>query len=189
MITLSRANLLVLDEPTNHLDVESIEALEDAIEEYEGTVIVVSHDRAFLRELATAVWAIRDGLLEDFRGTFVEWEDEVARRARAASAAAAEGARTRTPRAAVRRADSTALAGVADRRAARRAVEAAEQAVAAAEVAVQGIEAKLADPALYDGTGEGARRAGELTRELQAARGAHDAALAAWAEAVERIEP
>ena len=61
LLTLSRANLLVLDEPTNHLDVESIEAIEDAIDGYDGTVLIVSHDRAVLRGLATRVWEIRDG--------------------------------------------------------------------------------------------------------------------------------
>jgi ABC-type nitrate/sulfonate/bicarbonate transport system ATPase subunit len=55
MLMLTHANLLVLDEPTNHLDVETIEVLEDAIEGYEGTVILVSHDRAMLRALATKV--------------------------------------------------------------------------------------------------------------------------------------
>src|SRR6185436_5735232 len=74
LLTLGHANLLVLDEPTNHLDVESIEALEDAIEEYEGTVLLVSHDRAFLRELATRVWAFDGDRVEDFGGPFVEWE-------------------------------------------------------------------------------------------------------------------
>ena len=57
LMTLSRANLLVLDEPTNHLDVENIEVLEDALDESEGTVLLVSHDRAFLREVATRVWS------------------------------------------------------------------------------------------------------------------------------------
>jgi ATP-binding cassette subfamily F protein 3 len=186
MITLSRANLLVLDEPTNHLDVESIEALEDAIEEYEGTVILVSHDRAFLRELATHVWSIEGGALRDFRGPFVDWEADVERRARAASeAAAVEAARVRT---AAQLAQRRAPAGDAGRRNAQRAVESAEHEVTAAEVRVQELESALADPALYDGTGDGARRAGDITRELHAARAAHDAALAAWAEALERLE-
>ncbi|MEP6832295.1 MAG: ABC-F family ATP-binding cassette domain-containing protein [Gemmatimonas sp.] len=74
VLTLESANLLVLDEPTNHLDVESIEALEDAIESYEGSVLIVSHDRAVLRGLATTVWEIRNQHLQQFDGSFVEWE-------------------------------------------------------------------------------------------------------------------
>ena len=74
MITLSDANLLVLDEPTNHLDVEGIEALQDAIDEFAGTVLLVSHDRQFLRELATRVWTFEDEEIEDYPGTFTEWE-------------------------------------------------------------------------------------------------------------------
>jgi ATP-binding cassette subfamily F protein 3 len=74
LMTLARANLLILDEPTNHLDVENIEALEDALDEYEGSVLLVSHDRAFLREVATRVWSFEGTRLEDFDGPFVEWE-------------------------------------------------------------------------------------------------------------------
>jgi ATP-binding cassette subfamily F protein 3 len=81
LMTLQRANLLVLDEPTNHLDVENIEVLEDALDEYEGTVLLVSHDRAFLREVATRVWAFDGVRLTDFDGPFVEWEEDRARRA------------------------------------------------------------------------------------------------------------
>ena len=80
-MTLSRANLLVLDEPTNHLDVENIEVLEDALDEYEGTVLLVSHDRAFLREVATRVWSFDGTRLTDFDGPFTEWEEDRARRA------------------------------------------------------------------------------------------------------------
>ncbi len=82
LMTLSRANLLILDEPTNHLDVENIEALEDALEDYDGSVLLVSHDRAFLREVATRVWFFDGTRLVDFDGPFVEWEEDRARRAR-----------------------------------------------------------------------------------------------------------
>ena len=81
LMTLARANLLVLDEPTNHLDVENIEVLEDALDEYEGTVLLVSHDRAFLREVATRVWSFEGTRLTDFDGPFIEWEEDRARRA------------------------------------------------------------------------------------------------------------
>lgn len=79
LITLSGANLLVLDEPTNHLDVENIEVLEDALDEYEGTVLLVSHDRAFLREVATRVWWFDGTRLVDYDGSFSEWEADRAR--------------------------------------------------------------------------------------------------------------
>jgi len=81
LITLTGANLLVLDEPTNHLDVENIEVLEDALDEYEGTVLLVSHDRAFLRQVATRVWWFDGTRLVDFDGPFTEWEADRARRA------------------------------------------------------------------------------------------------------------
>jgi ATP-binding cassette subfamily F protein 3 len=81
MMTLSRANLLILDEPTNHLDVENIEALEDALSDFEGTVLLVSHDRAFLREVATRVWSWDGTRLVDFDGPFTEWEEHRARKA------------------------------------------------------------------------------------------------------------
>jgi len=80
LMTLARANLLILDEPTNHLDVENIEVLEDALDEYEGSVLLVSHDRAFLREVATRVWSFAGTQLTDFDGPFVEWEEYRARR-------------------------------------------------------------------------------------------------------------
>jgi ATP-binding cassette subfamily F protein 3 len=84
LMTLSGANLLVLDEPTNHLDVENIEVLEDALEEYEGTVLIVSHDRAFLREVATRVWWFDGPKLKDFDGPFADWEETVERKRLAA---------------------------------------------------------------------------------------------------------
>ncbi len=67
-LTLAQANVLVLDEPTNHLDVEMIEALEAALAAFEGTVLLVSHDRRFLDALANRVWEVDDGRFLTYEG-------------------------------------------------------------------------------------------------------------------------
>ena len=72
-VVVSGANFLVLDEPTNHLDIESREALEDALTEYSGTVLLVSHDRALIEALATRTIAIEDGRLRLREGAFGEY--------------------------------------------------------------------------------------------------------------------
>ena len=68
-------NVLVLDEPTNHLDMEAIESLNLALENYEGTLIFVSHDREFVSSLADRIIEIKDQTLTDFRGSFDEYLD------------------------------------------------------------------------------------------------------------------
>ncbi len=70
---MSDTNVLVMDEPTNHLDMESIEALNLALENYEGTLIFVSHDREFVSSLATQIIDIRDQKLFSFQGTYEEY--------------------------------------------------------------------------------------------------------------------
>ena len=90
MMMLEGANLLVFDEPTNHLDVESIEVLEDALADYGGTVLLVSHDRALLRALVDRVWVLHDRHITDFPGSFEEWEAASRERAHAAAVTAAE---------------------------------------------------------------------------------------------------
>ena len=72
-LMVQKPNVLVLDEPSNHLDLESIEALVEALEEYKGTLIFVSHDRWFVDKLATRVIEIRPDGLNDFAGTFREY--------------------------------------------------------------------------------------------------------------------
>jgi ATP-binding cassette subfamily F protein 3 len=71
----SRANVLILDEPTNHLDVASREALEDALSEYAGTIIVISHDRYFLDRVATEILYVAGGKAEPFDGSYSEWHE------------------------------------------------------------------------------------------------------------------
>ena len=192
MLMLSRANLLILDEPTNHLDVESIEALEDAVERYEGTVLLVSHDRALLRALCTKVWVLHDRHITSFDGTFDEWEALSAERAHAATVQAQEEEalrRVREKQRTQRRPDT----GQRDQgrdpgalRQARRAVEAAERRVAEREQRVSEITATLEDPALYV-TPNGSRDSARLGKELDSARAALDQALAEWAAAEEAV--
>lgn len=75
LLALERANVLLLDEPTNHLDLPSQETLQDVIAHFPGTVLLVSHDRYLIRQLATHVWAIADGALHVFEGyqAYAEW--------------------------------------------------------------------------------------------------------------------
>jgi ATP-binding cassette subfamily F protein 3 len=192
LIALSGANLLILDEPTNHLDVESIEAIEDALEDYEGTTIIVSHDRAFLRELATRVWAFDGTRIEDYPGTFVEWELHAATRAVRRQKEASALAATERERERGRRSADPARDGKkkedAERRTRQREVEALEQAVQEAESRIAGIEHDLAEPTLYDSGAIGARRATELTLELDKARKVRDQALARWTELASTLE-
>jgi len=72
-LMMSDANVLILDEPTNHLDMESIEALNQALIKYDGTVIFVSHDREFVSSLATRVIEIKDQTIVDFQGSYDEY--------------------------------------------------------------------------------------------------------------------
>src|ERR1700733_4413538 len=71
----SKANFLMLDEPTNHLDIHSVELLIDALKRYEGTLILVSHDRYFVSKTANTIWEIDDNKIREFKGGYDEWAD------------------------------------------------------------------------------------------------------------------
>jgi ATPase subunit of ABC transporter with duplicated ATPase domains len=73
-LMLQKPNFLVLDEPTNHLDLESINALNFALQKYEGTVLLVTHDHDVIDEVATRIWHFQgDGQIEDFKGPYEEY--------------------------------------------------------------------------------------------------------------------
>ena len=91
MLMDAKINLLILDEPTNHLDIQSREWIEEAVEEYEGNLLFVSHDRYFIDRFATRIWMLEDGHITDFRGTYQEYQAARQRqRQLAASAPAAQ---------------------------------------------------------------------------------------------------
>ncbi len=72
-IMLQKPNLLILDEPTNHLDLESINALNVALQKFEGTVLLVTHDQDLIEEVGTRVWHFDHGAITDFKGTYEEY--------------------------------------------------------------------------------------------------------------------
>lgn len=79
---VSKANFLLLDEPTNHLDMHSVELLAEALNKYEGSYILVSHDRYFISKTANKIWEIVDHQIKEFKGTYQEWVDWNERMAR-----------------------------------------------------------------------------------------------------------
>ena len=70
---VSKANFLLLDEPTNHLDMHSVELLADALNKYQGSYILVSHDRYFISKTANKIWEIVDYKIKEFKGNYDEW--------------------------------------------------------------------------------------------------------------------
>ncbi len=191
MLMLSRANLLVLDEPTNHLDVETIEVLEDAIEGYEGTVILVSHDRAMLRALASKVWVLHERHITEFDGSFAEWEVVSEERAHAASVRASEEV-------ALRRVDEKKRTSRRDERPnqedprkalklARQRADKAEREVDELEGEVSRLVTTLDDPELYTRP-NGVQQAHKLGTELEKVRTRLDRALALWEKETASLE-
>nr|WP_295933543.1 ABC-F family ATP-binding cassette domain-containing protein [uncultured Dyadobacter sp.] len=73
-VLLSQANFLLLDEPTNHLDMQSVNILIQALQQYEGSYIVVSHDRYFVENIANKIWYIEDHEIKEYPGTYEEYE-------------------------------------------------------------------------------------------------------------------
>ena len=85
---ISKANFLLLDEPSNHLDMHSVELLIEALNKYEGSYILVSHDRYFVSKTANKIWEIVDEQIKEFKGTYteyLEWKERMAKRAEAAT--------------------------------------------------------------------------------------------------------
>jgi ATP-binding cassette subfamily F protein 3 len=74
LIMLTGANFLLLDEPTNNLDIRSAEVLEDSINDFEGTVLVISHDRYFLDRVATRIIELEAGELTEYAGSYSDYQ-------------------------------------------------------------------------------------------------------------------
>jgi ATP-binding cassette subfamily F protein 3 len=172
LLVRQRPNLLLLDEPTNHLDIEMREALTEALQDYEGALIVVAHDRHLLRATADELWLIADGALTAFEGDLDDYRDWV--RSRRAVEAAGEGyTEATTPdRKAQKRAEATErqrLAGL--RRPLQREIAEIETEMQTLDAERRDLEAWLASADAYaEGNKEqllaALERRGDLTWQL-----------------------
>ncbi len=153
---LSEANFLLLDEPTNHLDMISVNILIQALQQYEGTYVIVSHDRFFVSEVATKIWYIEDEQIKEYPGTYdeyVTWQEE-----REANRKDSSSAKTEKP-AEVKPAKPQPSASDAERKQAQQKlkkvqqqVEELEKKVSTLELKKAEIESQLADPKIYGDT-------------------------------------
>lgn len=177
-LSVERPNVLVLDEPTNHLDLESIEALVEALQDYEGTLVLVSHDRWFVSRLATRIVEIEASGIRDYPGTYEEYvhacgddhldADQVVLRAKVEKKREAEAARDHLSPAERRRlAKSRQVRGAGDS-AARKELQSRQSALMVAietsEARVQEIDELFCDPGYYE------RTPPEKVRELEEER-------------------
>jgi ABC transport system ATP-binding/permease protein len=174
------ANVIVLDEPTNDLDAETLELLEDRLVQFQGTVLVVSHDRAFLNNVVTSTIAFEDGTLKEYVGGYDDWQRQRAERAREAEAAKAAEAATRA---------GSRPAATTQTKAKRRLSYKEQQELAALPAVIERLEtqiaelhAEMAEPDFY-------RRPGDQIAERQALVQKLDAELATAYGRWEILEP
>ncbi|MBE1162822.1 ribosomal protection-like ABC-F family protein [Dyella acidiphila] len=182
LIAWDKPNLLLLDEPTNHLDLDMREALADALADFDGALVLVSHDRHLLGMVCDSFWRVADGKVEPFDGDL----DDYARWLRARSGAPKKTAET----------DAKPLESAADRRraaaaqrenekATRQRVKKIETRVAAIEVDLTALEQKLADPQTYNGPTAELMKLGQRQSELRKEK---ETLEAEWLELYELLE-
>jgi ATP-binding cassette subfamily F protein 3 len=190
-LLLVPANLLVMDEPTNHLDLDSSEALIEALQAYQGTLLFVSHNRSFLNGLATVIWEVKDGGVLPFPGDLDDWlyhqrqlEDVAA--AEAELGAGARPDETAGPRPADRRRAEAEARNARSRRERplRDEIARLEARIAEREAEEREATTALADPALY----QDFARARPFIERQAAARKELERLYADWESAQRRLE-
>jgi len=174
ILVQSGANVLILDEPTNHLDIESREALEDALSEFPGSLLLVSHDRALLDAVGTRTIAVEDGTLRSYLGG---WADYLAhRREREEAEQAAKAAAKRAPsNGGGKKAEKPARKPAQSKNAAKRQAQ-LEREIERAEAELKALEEELSDPAAW-ASPSGAERS---TKRHNAAKQRVAELLAEW---------
>ena len=155
LLSLEQGNVLLCDEPTNHLDIPAREALEQALEAFSGTLLVVSHDRYLLRRLCTRIWWLDQGQVRDLSGGYVAYEATLAGEAELAAAprVRTEAVPVRAAGAPPPQARGRTPASVRKRQERAASVEVR---IAEREAELAGLGERLADPGLYQAGQEAA---------------------------------
>lgn len=178
---ISEANFLLLDEPTNHLDIQSVNILIQALQQYQGTFVVVSHDRFFVSEIANKIWYIENHEIKEYPGTYDEyniWMEE--RRAAGlipAASATADKTSTNTAKPAAKAEPAPAAVPQNNKK----QIQAAEDKVTTLEQEKAKLEAQLADPAFH---ADGAKMK-QLQDQLRRCSADLETAMAYWEELLE----
>jgi ATP-binding cassette subfamily F protein 3 len=177
LVAMDAPHMLILDEPTNHLDIDSRRALLDALNDYEGAVILITHDRSLMELVADRLWLAADGTVKPFDGDMDEYARFVLDRAKQAvkpTQVAREPAKAE-PAAAPKK--SVAIEPL------KRKIEAAEQVVTRQTRQIAELDAQLADPQLY----KNPTKVAELTKRRDNAKAKLDEAEAAWMGLAEEL--
>ena len=198
-LLLSPVNLLVLDEPTNHLDIHSKDVLLTALRDFGGTVIFVSHDRAFIEQLATRVLELKPGLFKNYPGNYEFYMEQLAKNAEGTVVEPVEttAAGSKTSSSAVVSTSSTTVSTAAagqlsweeqkrldaERRKAEKEVSRLEEKITELEEKKSELENKLADPAVYS-NGEKAKA---VQREIEELAAQIEETTAVWEAAAEKL--
>jgi ATP-binding cassette subfamily F protein 3 len=177
MVAMEAPHLLILDEPTNHLDIDSRQALTEALNDYEGAVILITHDRSLMEMVADRLWLVSEGTVKAFDGDMDDYARFVLDRARTANRAPKKPAAPigQPPAPPPARAATAPL---------KRKLEAAEAVLARETGLMAEIEAAMADPAIY---ADPAKLA-EVNQRHARLKGRLAEAEAAWMAAAETYE-
>ena len=178
-LMLRKDNLLLLDEPTNHLDMDSREVLEDALEDFDGTLLTVSHDRYFINRVANRVVEMRPDGVTEYLGNYDDYVEKKRLEADGALAQA-EGGKTRTQLDKEKRRERLKQESA---RTLKLKLKQAEQAIADTEGRIAQLEARMADPETY----KSPDAAQKLAQEHRDAQEALDALYSDWEELSEAV--
>ena len=171
-LMLQKDNVLLLDEPTNHLDMDSREVLEEALADFPGTIIAISHDRYFINRFAEKVWALDDSGLKEYLGDYDDYFAKVSREEEP------DGIYAGMTRTAVEKEKKKSKEEQRLLREKKEQVKALEKEIADREAEAAGLEERLADPAIWQDPG----RAAELTRDYNAMKERIDRLYEQWTE-------